>query len=136
MLEKVAYFDNAAATRMDERVLEAMTPFLFDTYAVATSQFGYSMGVDARDALEKSRTTIAHFLGASSEEFIFTSGGTESSNLAVKGVALALGERTGRHVIVSQIEDFPVLHSARALEREGYRVTRARVDETGDRQPH
>ena len=131
MFEKVVYLDNAAATRVDERVLEAMTPFLFDTYAVATSQFGYSMGVDARDVLDRSRTTIANCLGANAEEFVFTSGGTESSNFAVKGVALALRERKGRHLIVGQIEDFPVLHSARALERQGYRVTHARVDEAG-----
>ncbi|MBE9507314.1 MAG: cysteine desulfurase [Chloroflexi bacterium] len=131
MLENVVYLDNAAATRLDERVLEVMKPYFFDRYAVATSQFGYSLGVDARDALDDARGRIAAAMGAAPEEFIFTSGSTESSNLAVKGVALALAEKKGRHVITSPIEDFPVLHSARALERQGFQVTHARVDETG-----
>jgi cysteine desulfurase len=131
MLENVVYLDNAAATRLDERVLEVMKPNFFDRYAVATSQFGYSLGVDARDTLDDARGRIAAAMGAASEEFLFTSGSTESSNLAVKGVALALAEKKGRHVITSPIEDFPVLHSARALERQGFQVTHARVDETG-----
>jgi cysteine desulfurase len=131
VFDKVIYFDNAAATRMDERVLEAMKPYFFDLYAVATSQFGYSLGVDARDALDGARTRIATALGAGPEEFIFTSGSTESSNLAVKGVTLALAEKKGRHIITSPLEDFPVLHSARALERQGFQVTRVQVDEDG-----
>jgi len=131
VLEKFVYLDNAAATRLDERVLEAMTPYFFDLYAVATSQFGYSLGVDARDALDEARARVAAALGAKPEEFIFTSGDTESSNLALKGVALALGEKKGRHIITSPIEDFPVLYSARALEKQGFRVTPVRVDETG-----
>ena len=68
------YLDNAAATRLDERVLEAMKPYFFDTYAVATSQFGYSLGIDAKDALEAARATIAARAGRRAEEFIFTSG--------------------------------------------------------------
>jgi len=131
MFENVIYLDNAAATRLDERVLEAMTPYFFDLYAVATSQFGYSLGVDARDALDSARGQIAAALGAKPEEFIFTSGSTESSNLALKGVALALGEKKGRHIITTPIEDFPVLHSARALGRQGFEVTYVRVDGTG-----
>jgi len=131
MYERLIYLDNAAATRMDERVLEAMKPYFFDVYAVATSQFGYSIGLDAREALENARARIAAALGAEPEEFIFTSGDTESSNLAIKGVALALGDKKGRHIITTPIEDFPVLHSARTLERQGFRVTYVRVDETG-----
>jgi cysteine desulfurase len=131
MFENVIYLDNAAATRLDERVLEAMKPYFFDLYAVATSQFGYSLGVDARDALDNARAQIAAALGAAPEEFIFTSGSTESSNLALKGVALALAEKKGRHIVTSPIEDFPVLYSARALEKQGFRVTHVRVDETG-----
>jgi cysteine desulfurase len=131
MFEDVIYFDNAAATRMDERVLEAMLPYFFDTYAVATSQFGYSLGVDARDALDDARTRIAAALGAGPQELLFTSGSTESSNMALKGVALALGAKKGKHVITTGIEDFPVRNSARALEEEGYRVTLLRVDEMG-----
>ncbi len=131
MLKNSVYLDNAAATRLDERVLEAMTPYFFDLYAVATSQFGYSLGVDARDALDNARARVAAALGAKPGEFIFTSGDTESSNLALKGVALALAEKKGRHIITSPIEDFPVLYSARALEKQGFRVTYVRVDETG-----
>ncbi len=129
--ENLVYLDNAAATRLDERVLEAMRPYFFDVYAVATSQFGYSIGLDAREALDTARTRIAAALGANPDEFIFTSGDTESSNLAIKGVALALGEKKGRHIITTPIEDFPVLHSVRALERQGFRATYVRVDETG-----
>ncbi|TET84698.1 MAG: cysteine desulfurase [Anaerolineales bacterium] len=131
MFGKLVYLDNAAATRLDERVLEAMTPFFLDTYAVATSQFGYSAGIEAREAIGAARATIAKALGAAPEEFVFTSGSTESSNIAIKGVALALGEKKGKHIITSRIEDFPVLHSARALEKQGFQVTYLDVDEFG-----
>ncbi len=131
MADKTVYLDNAAATRMDERVLEAMQPFFFDTYAVATSEFGYSLGIEAREALDVARETLAKTIGASPEEFIFTSGSTESSNMAIKGVALALGEKKGRHIIVSRIEDFPVLHSAQALEKQGFQLTLLEVDGDG-----
>ncbi len=131
MFDKVVYLDNAAATRMDEQVWEAMRPYFFDLYAVATSQFGYSLGVDARDALDDARGQVAAALGAKAEELVFTSGGTESSNLAIKGVAMALAEKKGRHVITNPLEDFPVLHSARALEKQDFQVTKLRVDETG-----
>ena len=131
MFEHLVYLDNAAATRLDERVLEAMRPYLFDTYSVATSQFGYSLGIDARDALEEARAGIAGRLGASPEELVFTSGSTESSNMALKGVAAALGDKKGKHIVTTAIEDFPVLHSARALERQGFQVDRVRVDEAG-----
>jgi len=131
MFGELVYLDNAAATRLDERVLEAMKPYFFETYAVATSQFGYSPGIEARDALDAARATIAGALGAAPEEFIFTSGSTESSNMAIKGVAMALGEKKGRHIIISRIEDFPVLHSARALEKQGFQVTYLDVDEYG-----
>ncbi len=131
MADKLVYLDNAAATRLDERVLEAMKPYLFDTYAVATSEFGYSQGIEAREALDKARATLAKALGAAPEEFIFTSGSTESSNIALKGVGLALGKKKGKHIIVSKIEDFPVLHSAQALEKQGFQVTYLDVDSEG-----
>ncbi len=131
MLDRFVYLDNGATTRLDERVLEAMNPYFFEQYAVATSQFGYTLGIDAKDALEEARGTIAGALRAQPEEFVFTSGSTESSNMAIKGVAAALAEKKGRHLIVSKIEDFPVLHSARALEREGFEVTYLDVDEYG-----
>jgi len=130
MLEgKQVYLDNAAATRMDERVLEAMTPYFLDKYAVATSEFAYSQGIEAREALDEARETLAKALGAAPEEFIFTSGDTESSNIALKGAAL--GSKKGKHLIVSKIEDFPVLNSARALEKQGFTVTYLDVDGDG-----
>jgi cysteine desulfurase len=131
MEEKRIYFDNAASTRLDERVLEAMRPYFFDTYAVATSEFAYTQGIEAREALEEARGKLAGTLKADPEEFIFTSGSTESSNMALKGVALALGKKKGKHIIVSKIEDFPVLQSAEALERDGFHVTYLEVDNDG-----
>ncbi len=125
------YLDNSAATRLDERVLEAMKPYFFDKYAVATSEFAYSQGIEAREVLDGTREALAVALGAAPEEFIFTSGSTESSNIALKGVALALGSRKGKHLIVSKIEDFPVLNSARALEKQGFHVTYLDVDNDG-----
>jgi cysteine desulfurase len=131
VLGNSVYLDNAAATRLDERVLEAMRPYFLETYAVATSQFGYSPGIEAKDVLDAARATIAGALGAAPEEFVFTSGSTESSNMALKGVASALGEKKGKHIITTRIEDFPVLYSARALEKQGFHVTYLDVDELG-----
>lgn len=131
IFENIIYLDNAACTRLDEQVLEAMKPYFFDTFAVATSEFGYSMGIDAKEALEKARENLASKLGANSEEVIFTSGSTESSNTALKGVAWALKEKKGKHIIVSKIEDFPVLNTAKALERQGFDVTFLDVDAEG-----
>jgi cysteine desulfurase len=131
MLKQPIYLDNAAATRLDERVLQAMTPFFLETYAVATSQFGYSLGIDAKDALDRARSQIAGAIGAEAEELVFTSGSTESSNMAVKGVVMALGAKKGKHLVTTLIEDFPVLHSVRALERNGFSATYLEVDEHG-----
>jgi len=131
MAGKVIYLDNSATTRLDEKVLEAMRPCYLDDYAVATSEFGYSQGLEAREILAEARDRIAGSLGAEADELIFTSGNTESSNLAIKGVARALGAKKGRHIIVSKIEDFPVLHSAKALEKEGFEVDYLDVDEMG-----
>jgi cysteine desulfurase len=128
--EKV-YFDNAASTRMDERVLEAMKPYFFDVYAVATSEFGYSLGIEAREALDKARAKILSALGSPKGKLVFTSGSTESSNIAIKGVASKLSEKKGKHIIVSRIEDFPVLNSAKSLLRNGYKVTYLDVDKYG-----
>ncbi len=130
-MDDIVYLDNAATTRMDERVLESMKPYLFETYAVATSQFGYSPGIEAKDALDTARATIAEALRAQPDELVFTSGSTESSNMAIKGVAMALADRKGKHIVTTRIEDFPVLYSARALERQGFEVTYLAVDQYG-----
>lgn len=131
MNHRLVYFDNAAATRVDSRVIDAMLPYMTEHYAVATSQFGYSLGLVSKEALDGARASLAARMGARPEEFIFTSGSAESSNMAIKGAALALGEKRGRHIISTAIEDFPVLHSARSLERQGYRLDYVRLDEHG-----
>jgi cysteine desulfurase len=130
-MPETIYMDNAASTRLDERVLEAMRPYLFESYAVATSEFGHSMGIEAKEALEGARQSLARALKASPEEIVLTSGDTESSNLALKGVALALAAKKGKHIVTTKIEDFPVLNSARALERQGFKVTYLPVDGQG-----
>ncbi|MEI8215984.1 MAG: cysteine desulfurase family protein [Eubacteriales bacterium] len=131
MTEKAIYLDNAAATRLDEGVFDAMKPCYFENYAVATSEFGYSQGLEAREILGEARAALALRLGAEPEEFIFTSGNTESSNLALKGVVKIAESKKGKHIIVSKIEDFPVLHSAKSLERLGFQVDYLDVDEYG-----
>jgi cysteine desulfurase len=131
MFTKRTYFDNSAVTRTDEQVLEAMKPYFFENYAVATSEFAYSEGINAREALDNVRNHLAASLGADAEEFIFTSGDTESSNIALKGIALSLGKKKGTHLITCKIEDFPVLHSARALEKQGFQVTYLKADGDG-----
>ena len=129
--EKMIYLDNASATRLDERVLEAMQPYFFDTYAVATSEFGYSQGIEAREALQKAREVMTSRLNAGLEEFVFTSGSTESSNMAIKGVMMAFQKQNKNHLIISKIEDFPILYSAKNLEKQGIKVTYLDVDKYG-----
>jgi cysteine desulfurase len=130
MTDKIHYMDNSATTRLDEKVLEEMRPYFLERYAVATSEFGYSMGLDTREALDTARTSLAQYLGAPAEDLVFTSGDTESSNTALKGVTKALSKK-GKHLIVSKIEDFPVLNSAKTLERDGFKVTYLDVDGEG-----
>jgi cysteine desulfurase len=126
--ENQVYLDNSAATRLDEKVLDAMKPYFFEQYAVATSEFAYSQGIEAGEALEGARTVLSGKLGGIPEEFIFTSGSTESSNIALKGMAMTA--KKGKHLIILKIEDFPVLNSAKALEKLGYTVTY--LDVNGD----
>jgi len=131
-MPRTIYMDNAASTRLDERVLEAMRPYFFDSYAVATSEFGHSMGIEAKETLADARSKLASLLKVGAEELVLTSGDTESSNLALKGVALSLGEKKGKHIVTSRIEVLPVLNSAKAMERMGYKVTYLPVDREGN----
>jgi cysteine desulfurase len=128
---KYIYLDNASITRMDERVLKSMNPYFFETYAIPTSETGYSMGIEAKEALDNSRKIIATKLGARDDEVIFTSGSSESSNTALKGVSTALKDKKGKHIIILAIEDFPVLNSAKSLEKQGFDITYLDVDEHG-----
>ena len=110
------YLDNNATTRMREDVLEAMLPYFSDIYGNASSihQFGRA----ARTAVDSARQKVASLLGASSaEEIIFTSGGTEADNFAVKGVVAALRSK-GNHIITSSIEHHAVLNTFKALAKE------------------
>lgn len=131
MHEDMIYMDNAATTQVDPAVVEAMLPYFTEKYAVASSQFSHSPGIEAREALEASRTAIAKALGArQAEELVFTSGETESNNWALKGVARAFRGKKN-HLIVSKIESRSVLDAAKALEKDGVRVTYLDVDGDG-----
>ena len=126
---KKVYLDNNATTRMREEVLEAMLPYYKDIYGNASSI--HEFGRSARRAIDDARQNVADLLGASSaEEIIFTSGGTEADNLAIKGVANALRSQ-GNHIITSSIEHHAVLNTCKFLEKEGYKVTYVRVDKDG-----
>ena len=123
------YLDNNATTMMREEVLEAMLPYYRDVYGNASSI--HYFGRQARIAVDKARQSVAILLGAASpEEIIFTSGGTESDNFAIKGVAHALRKK-GDHIITMSIEHSAVLNSCRALEKDGYKVTYLPVDGYG-----
>lgn len=122
------YLDYNATTPCDPRVLEAMLPFFKELFANPSSL--HRPGQEVRRAVEKARSAIARFLGAREDEIIFTSGGTESNNLAIRGVAQALRKK-GTHLVTSAIEHHAVLNVFRALEREGFSVTYLSVDKYG-----
>ncbi len=123
---KRIYMDHAATTPLDKNVLEAMRPFFFKKYGNASSL--HDFGQEARDALEESRAAIAKNLGCDSNEIIFTSGGTESDNMAIKGAAFS--KKKG-HIITSRIEHHAVLHTCQWLEKQGFEVTYLPVDNYG-----
>ncbi len=129
-MDKRIYLDNAATTRTDLKVVDAMLPFFTDVYAVASSQFSHSPGIEAREALDHAREIIAGRLGANPEEIIFTSGGTEANNLALKGLAQSFRGKKN-HLICSKLEHNSVLHTCQWLEGEGFDVTCLDVDEEG-----
>ena len=122
------YLDNAATTPILPEVLEAMLPYLKDTFG--NPQSLHSWGDEAREAMEEARGRVADLINAQPEEVIFTSSGTESNNFAIKGLAQAQQSK-GKHIVVSAIEHFSVLHSARTLEKGGFEVTQVPVDKYG-----
>lgn len=130
MEQERIYMDNAATTQTDPEVVAAMLPYFTEHYAVASSQFSHTPGIEAKEALEQAREVIAKKLHAENEEIVFTSGGTESNNLALKGTAWAHKGKKN-HLIISKIEQNAVLHSAAWLEREGFEVTKLDVDSEG-----
>ena len=124
------YLDHHATTPVDPRVLAAMLPFFVEDFGNASSQT-HAFGWRAEAAVEDARERIARAIGAADpREIVFTSGTTESDNLALKGVARA-GRRRGDHLITVETEHPAVLDACRALEAEGFRVTRLRVDAEG-----
>jgi cysteine desulfurase len=125
---KRVYLDHAATTPLDPEVLEAMRPYFSVKYGNASSL--HSFGEEAKDALEQSRGAVAKAVNASPDEIVFTSGGTESDNLALQGVAMARREK-GRHIITTQIEHHAVLHPIEFLQKQGFEVTYLPVDKTG-----
>ena len=124
------YFDHAATTPTDEEVLTAMQPYFNNKFGNPSSI--YTLAQDSARAISQARETVADFIGADSErEIIFTSGGTEADNLAIKGAALARRDK-GKHIITSAIEHHAVLHTCEYLEKNfDYDVTYLPVDEKG-----
>jgi cysteine desulfurase len=125
---KRIYLDHSATTHVDTRVLEVMLPYFTDKFGNASSL--HSFGQEAAEALASSREQVAAVLGAEPQEIIFTSGGTESDNMAIKGAAYMHSTR-GKHVITSVIEHPAVLRTCEELEREGFEVTYVPVDGEG-----
>ncbi len=122
------YLDHAATTPVSRTVLEAMLPFFTDCAGNASAVYG--TGREARKAVEKARKQVAAAIGAEPREILFTGGGSESDNLAVKGTAFALKER-GRHIVTTAIEHPAVINTCRWLEKQGFEVTYINPDREG-----
>ena len=122
------YLDNASTTQIDPMVLEAMLPFLNKDYGNSFSP--NKMGESAQEAIEKSRTIIAKSIKAMPEEIIFTSGGTESNNFAIKGIAFTNKDK-GNHIVTTKIEHKSVSKSCEWLKEQGFEITYLDVNEKG-----
>ena len=126
--DSIIYLDHAATTPVDPRVVEAMLPYFSQAYGNASSI--YALGRAAHKALDEAREKIAAILGCRPTELIFTGSGSESDNLAIKGVAQA-SQKKGNHIITSAIEHHAVLHTCQYLEKFGYEITYLPVDSAG-----
>ncbi len=126
--DRLIYMDHAATTPVRPEVMRAMLPFFSENFGNPSSI--YEMAQQSRGAVDQARRTIAQALGCRASEVVFTSGGTESDNAAIKGVATAL-RNIGNHVITSSIEHHAVLHACHQLEQFGFDVTYLPVDEYG-----
>ena len=128
MSERIIYMDHSATTPVRSEVLNAMLPYFASDFGNPSSI--YTIGQEARKAVDDARERIAHILGARMGEIVFTSGGTESDNAALKGVAFAL-RALGNHIITTTIEHHAVLHTCYQLEQFGFDITYLPVDEHG-----
>lgn len=126
--QRTIYLDHAATTFVKPEVLEAMIPYFTEYFGNPSSIYGIAR--DSKKAIETARVQTAKALGADPDEIYFTSGGSESDNWAIKGVALANRKR-GNHIITTQIEHHAVLHTCKFLEKEGFEVTYLPVDQYG-----
>ncbi len=126
--ERKVYLDHIATTPVVPEVLETMLPYFRDIYG--NPQSLHAWGDAAREAMERAREQVAALIGGSAEEVIFTASGSEANNLAIKGLAQGQSGK-GRHIVVSAIEHFSVLHAARTLEKAGFELTIVPVDRYG-----
>ncbi|GAB6138248.1 cysteine desulfurase family protein [Halanaerobaculum tunisiense] len=122
------YLDYNATTPIDKRVAKAMEPYIYDIYGNPSSD--HELGKKAAKAVKKARSQVANLLGATSEEIIFTSGGSESNNTVIKGVAEAYQDQ-GNHIITSQIEHPAIINVCKYLEKKGFEITYLPVDTYG-----
>ncbi len=127
-MQKQIYFDHAATTPVDERVFDKMKPYFTEIYGNANSQ--HYFGREAVKAVDEARDLIAKSIGAKPSELYFTSGGTESDNWALKGIAGAYKAR-GKHIIISPIEHAAMISTAKVLERDGFEISYMQVNEDG-----
>ena len=125
---RMIYLDHAATTPTRPEVVKVMLPFFTDAFGNPSSIYSY--GQEAKGAVEEARTKVAELIGARSEEIIFTSGGTEADNYALKGVAYA-NERKGNHIVTTSIEHHAVLEVCKFLGRRGFKITYLPVDKYG-----
>lgn len=126
---EIRYFDNAATTKVKEEVLKEMFPYFSVEYGNPSSM--YSIGRSSRRAIETARKRVAELINCKPKEIYFTSCGSESDNMALKGIAYANKEK-GNHIITSKIEHPAILNSCKTLEKQGYRITYLNVDEEGN----
>ncbi|ADR19585.1 cysteine desulfurase family protein [Calditerrivibrio nitroreducens] len=124
------YLDNVAGTKPDPRVVEKMLPFLTDKYGNPSAHF-YPLGRESFQAINEARENVANLINAESDEIIFTSCGTESNNLAIKGVANSFKYEGKKHIVISEIEHFSIQNSTAKLSNQGYKTTKLKVDNNG-----
>ena len=125
---KQVYLDNQSNTQMDDIVFNAMLPYMKQYYG--NPQSIYSLGQISKDAIEQARLSVSKLINSKPDEIIFTSCGSESNNLAIKGFAYANSNK-GKHIIVSQIEHFSILNAVKSLQKDGFEVTYIPVDSKG-----